>query len=326
MTDTAKNNLRGVAFALAAYGIFSTHDVIVKTLGLSYSTFQIIFFGVLFSFPLVMLMLMRDKTQGNLIPRHPWWTALRTVSAVISGICVFFAFSALPMAQVYAIIFTMPLLITVLSIPILGESVGPHRWGAVAVGLLGVIVVLRPGGGADLGLGHLAALTGAFFGALAAIIVRKIGQEERSAVLLLYPMMANFIIMAIAMPFVYEPIKVEGLGLQGVMACFAFFGGLCLIQAYKSGDAAIVAPMQYSQMIWAAIYGGIFFDEVPDTVTWIGAGIIISSGLYIVVRENFGGTSENRPVVNTKSRIGMPTAPRIQMLQGLIRRSAKRPA
>ncbi|MBB93206.1 MAG: EamA family transporter [Rhodobacteraceae bacterium] len=325
MTDTAKNNLRGVAFALAAFAIFSTHDVIVKVLGVDYSTFQIIFFGVLFSFPLVMLMLMRDTTQGNLLPRHPWWTALRTVSAMISGICVFYAFSTLPMAQVYAIIFTMPLLITVLSIPILGESVGMHRWGAVGVGLLGVVVVLRPGG-TELGLGHLAALTGAFFGALAAIIVRKIGHEERNAVLLLYPMMANFLVMAAAMPFVYEPIHIEGLGLQGIMACFAFLGGLCLIQAYKSGDAAIVAPMQYSQMIWAAIYGGLFFDEVPDTVTWIGAGIIIASGLYIVVRENFAGTSANRPVVSVKSRVGLPTAPRVSMLQALVKRSRKRPA
>ncbi|MGR3805902.1 DMT family transporter [Marinibacterium profundimaris] len=325
MPDTAKSNLRGVAFALAAFAIFSTHDVIVKVLGISYSTFQIIFFGVLFSFPLVMLMLMKDTTQGNLLPRHPWWTALRTVSAVISGFCVFYAFSTLPLAQVYSIIFTMPLLITVLSIPILGETVGRHRWGAVAVGLVGVVVVLRPGG-AELGLGHLSALFGAFFGALAAIIVRKIGNEERNAVLLLYPMMANFLVMAAVMPFVYEPIHVEGLGLQAVMAFFAFAGGLCLIQAYKSGDATIVAPMQYSQMVWAAIYGGLFFDEVPDTVTWIGAGIIIASGLYIVLRENFGGTSTNRPVVNTKSRIGMPTSPRVQMLQSIVRRPQKRAA
>ena len=325
MPDTAKSNLRGVAFALAAFAIFSTHDVIVKVLGISYSTFQIIFFGVLFSFPLVMLMLMKDTTQGNLLPRHPWWTALRTVSAVISGFCVFYAFSTLPLAQVYSIIFTMPLLITVLSIPILGETVGRHRWGAVAVGLVGVVVVLRPGG-AELGLGHLSALFGAFFGALAAIIVRKIGNEERNAVLLLYPMMANFLVMAAVMPFVYEPIHVEGLGLQAVMAFFAFAGGLCLIQAYKSGDATIVAPMQYSQMVWAAIYGGLFFDEVPDTVTWIGAGIIIASGLYIVVRENFAGTSANRPVVSVKSRVGLPTAPRVSMLQALVKRSRKRPA
>lgn len=325
MSDRAKSNLRGVAFALAAFFIFSTHDVIVKLLGNSFSTFQIIFFGVLFSFPLLMVMLIRDPKESHLRPRHPWWTALRTVSAMISGILVFYAFSALPMAQVYAIIFTMPLIITVLSIPILGETVGAHRWGAVGVGLLGVVVVLRPGG-ADLGLGHLAALTGAFFGALAAIIVRKIGQDERSAVLLLYPMMANFAVMGAAMPFVYEPVHIDQLGLSAVMAVLAFAGGLCLIQAYKSGDAAIVAPMQYSQMIWAAIYGGIFFAENPDTITWVGASIIIASGLYIVIRENLGGTSENQPVVSIKSRVGLPTSPRISIMQTIQRRARKRPS
>lgn len=323
MTDTAKSNLRGVAFALAAFAIFSTHDVIVKLLGATYSTFQIIFFGVLFSFPLVMLMLMRDTTEGHLRPRHPYWTALRTLSAMLSGIFVFYAFSALPMAQVYAIIFTMPLIITVLSIPVLGEKVGLHRWGAVGVGLIGVIVVLRPGG-TDLGLGHFAAMTGAFFGALAAIIIRKIGHEERNAVMLVYPMMANFLVMASVMPFVYVPMVVEDLGFVAVFAILAFLGGLCLIQAYKSGDAAIVAPMQYSQMIWAAIYGGLFFDEIPDTMTWVGAGIIIASGLYIVVRENFGGTSKNRPVGSIKSRVGLPTAPRVSILLGLQRRPRKR--
>lgn len=322
MTDSAKSNLRGVAFALAAFAIFSTHDVIVKVLGASYSTFQIIFFGVLFSFPLVMMMLIRDTTQGHLRPNHPWWTALRTLSAMLSGIFVFYAFSALPMAQVYAIIFTMPLIITVLSIPVLGEKVGPHRWGAVAVGLIGVIVVLRPGG-AELGLGHLAALTGAFFGALAAIIIRKIGHEERNAVMLLYPMMANFVVMAAVMPFVYTPMIVEDLGLVAVFAVLAFLGGLCLIQAYRSGDAAIVAPMQYSQMIWAAIYGGLIFGEVPDTMTWVGAAIIIASGLYIVIRENFGGTSANRPVANVKSRVGLPTAPRVSILWRLQRRGRR---
>ncbi|MEM8728309.1 MAG: DMT family transporter [Pseudomonadota bacterium] len=322
MSDSATSNLRGAVFALAAFALFSTHDVIVKVLGISYSTFQIIFFGVLFSFPLVMLMLMRDPTQGNLRPRHPWWTALRTVSAMMAGICVFYAFTTLPLAQVYAIIFTMPLMITVLSIPILGESVGIHRWGAVCVGLAGVIVVLRPGG-AELELGHLAALTGAFFGALASIIVRKIGHEERSAVLLLYPIMANCLVMAAVMPFVYEPLELGDLGLQFGMAVFAFAGGICLIQAYKAGDAAIVAPMQYSQMIWAAAYGGLFFGEVPDSITWVGAGIIIASGLYIVIRENVAGTSANQPVVSTKSRVGTPTTPRIQMLQNLLRRSAK---
>jgi drug/metabolite transporter (DMT)-like permease len=92
-------------------------------------------------------MLMRDATQGTLIPVHPWWTALRTGAAILTGSSAFYAFSILPLAEVYAILFAAPLLITVLSIPILGEKVGRHRWFAVVRGLIGVLVVLRPGGG-----------------------------------------------------------------------------------------------------------------------------------------------------------------------------------
>ncbi|MBY6049759.1 DMT family transporter [Vannielia litorea] len=316
------NNIKGALMALLAFGLYSAHDVVVKTLGGSFTTFQIIFFSVLLSFPLVMLMLMRDTTRGTLIPQHPWWTALRTGSAVVTGLCIFYAFATLPMAQVYAIIFAMPLIITVLSVPILGETVGMHRWGAVIVGLIGVIVVLRPGQ-SDLELGHLAALVGACTGSLVSIIVRKIGQDERSAVLLLYPMMANFVVMACALPFVYVPLELHELGLLGLMAALAFAGGLCSILAYKAGDAAIVAPMQYSQMLWAAFYGSFFFGETVDRVTWIGAGIIIASGIYIVLRESFGGRSTAHPVLQNRSRAETGTTPRVRLLGRLVGRVAQ---
>ncbi|WP_425053092.1 DMT family transporter [Psychromarinibacter sp. S121] len=321
--SASKSNIKGALFALAGFGLFSTHDVVVKTLGATLSTFQIIFYSVLLSFPLVMLMLMRDRTADTLIPKHPWWTALRTGCAVITGLCVFYAFATLPMAEVYAIIFAQPLLITVLSIPILGETVGRHRWAAVVVGLIGVVVVLRPGA-SEFTLGHLAAVVGAFTGSLVSIIVRKIGQDERSAVLLLYPMMANFVVMALALPLVYTPMPLIDLGLVGLMASLAFIAGLLMIQAYKNGDAAIVAPMHYSQMIWAAIYGSLFFDEVPDKVTWIGAGIIISSGVYIVLRESLGGMSRVTPVLRTKSRAETGTTPRVSALARISRRTPAR--
>ena len=129
------NNARGAAFALVAFGIYSTHDVVVKFLGGVYSPFQIVFFSNLFGFPIVTIMLMRDATDGNLRPRHPWWTLLRTAAAVLSTALVFYAFWVLPLAQTYAIVFAAPLLITILAIPILGETVGWHRWMAVLAGL-----------------------------------------------------------------------------------------------------------------------------------------------------------------------------------------------
>lgn len=291
--------LPGILLALAAFALFSTHDIAVKMLGGGYAVFQIVFFSVLLTFPLVVFMLLRDAHEGTLFPRHPWWTALRTVSAVITGFCAFYAFSTLPLAQVYAIIFASPLLITVLAIPVLGEKVGLHRGGAVLVGLIGVMVVLRPSD-LELGLGHAAALVAAFTGALASVIVRKIGRDERAAVLMLYPMVANFAVMGMLLPFVYKPMPLADLGLWVMMAALAFLAGLALIQAYRRADAVLVAPMQYSQIVWAALYGWLFFDETIDLGTATGAAIVIASGLYIVFREGLGG-SRNSPVLRTRT-------------------------
>ena len=221
-------NAKGALLALVAFGIFSIHDVVVKVLGGIYSPFQIVFFSVLLSFPLAMVMMMRDANPGTLVPRHPWWLALRTGAAVVTGVSVFYAFSVLPLAQVYAILFAAPLLITILAIPVLGETVRLRRWVAVLVGLVGVLVVLRPGS-TDLTLGHLAALAAAVGGALASIVVRKIGNEERPVVMLLYPMMVNFVLMACALPFVYVPMPIEHLGLLAVIATFAWFASRLVI-------------------------------------------------------------------------------------------------
>jgi S-adenosylmethionine uptake transporter len=188
------------------------------------------------------------------------------------------------------------MLITVLSIPDpRRERVGLHRWAAVVVGLIGVLIVLRPGT-SELNLGHAAALTASMGSSLVAVIIRKIGSDERSAVLLLYPMMANAIVMGAILPFVYVPGRRHS---SRDVSCrcrsLASIAGFLIIAAYKSADAAIVAPMQYSQLLWAAIFGFFFFAEFPDLWTWIGAAVIIASGLYIVLRESLRGDDERRP-------------------------------
>lgn len=309
----SSSNTKAALLALLAFALYSMHDVVVKALGADYSPFQIMFFSVLFGFPLVTFMLMRDATEGNLLPVHPWWTALRTVATVITGVCVFYAFSNLPLTQTYSILFATPLLITVLSIPVLGEKVGLHRWLAVLVGLIGVLIVLRPGS-ADLGLGHLAAICAALGTATASIIVRKIGQDERSAVLLLFPMVANFVLMAVMMPFYYVPVPVEDLGMMFALAALGFVATLCVIAAYRMGEAVTVAPMQYSQIIWAAIYGYFFFGETVDQGTGIGAAVVIASGVYIVMRESMQGRSANTPVLRTRSRFESGASMRVSQI------------
>ena len=306
-------NLRGALLSLAAFGIYATHDVVVKFLGSDYSAVQIIFFSGLLSFPLVTVMLLGDKRDGNLVPRHPWWSLARAVSAVLTGVAGFFAFSQLPMAQAYAIFFAMPLLITLMAIPMLGEKVGLRRGLAVVVGLIGVLVVLRPGE-ADLGLGHLAALSAAVTGALTSVIVRKIGTDERSAVLMMFPMLGNVLAMGAVLPFVYVPMPVAHLGLMGIIALFGFIAGLLVIKAYRTAPAIIVAPMQYSQILWAAFFGSVLFDETVDLYTAIGSAIIIASGIYIVLREGTPSVSENRPVLATKSRPETGAMPRVSVM------------
>ncbi|MGL6209489.1 MAG: DMT family transporter [Paracoccaceae bacterium] len=319
----AQSNLRGALLSLAAFGIYATHDVVVKFLGGSYSPFQIIFFSGLLGFPLVTMLLMSDRTDGNLLPKHPGWTAIRTVAAVLTGICGFYAFSVLPLAQCYAIVFAMPILITLLAIPILGEKIGLRRGIAIVVGLVGVIIVLRPGA-VELNLGHLAALMAATFGAMTSVIVRKIGNDERPILLMLYPMVANFMVAGIALPFVYFPMPVFHFGLLALMAALGIMGGLLIIAAYRTAPAIIVAPMQYSQMLWAVLYGWLFFDEGLDLYTGIGAGVIISSGIYIVLREGKPKVSENRPVLENRSRFETGVFPRISLIMRLFERRRTR--
>ncbi len=304
-------NFKAVLLAFAGFACFSTHDVIVRHLGGSYSPVQILFFTSLMSFPLVTIMLVRDPTQGNLRPVHPWWVALRSFVMALGGMCGFYAVSTLPLAQVYSIFFTVPLVITVLAIPILGEKVGLHRAAAVLIGLAGVIVVVRPSGDTELELGHLAACGAVCSASVQSIVARRIGREERRVVMLLFPLAATFLIMGVSLGFVYKPMPLVDFSAMGAIAILGFLAAFCLVGAYTYGEAAIVAPMQYSQIVWAIIFGSLLFGEYPDKQTLIGATIIIASGLYIVVREAFGGKSENTPVLRTRTRAFSPGAFRV---------------
>ncbi len=320
MRDAQQAKLRGIAVAFLGFAAFSTHDAVIKFLGVSYAPFQILFFSVLLSFPFATFMLLRDREVGTLRPRNSGWVAVRTAAAVLTAASAIFAFSTLPIAQVYAFIFTAPFLITIMSIPVLGENVGAHRWAAVLLGLAGVLIVLRPGV-EPFTVGHVAALTAAAGSALVSVITRKVGREERAAVLMLYPMMTNVVLMGAVLPFVYRPIPIEHIGFFALVAFLGYGGGLLIIAAYRLSDAAVIAPIQYSQIIWGAGLGLLFFAEVPDFMTGLGATVIIASGIYVVVRENLGGRSRNTPVLRTRTRTGAASSPNIG---AMLRTRAKR--
>lgn len=296
-------------------GLYATHDAVIKTLGGIYPPLQILFFASLLSFPLVSMVLMRDPQPGSLRPNNMGWVILRTGCAVTAGMGAFFAFSTLPLTQVYAILFTTPLLITMLSIPLLGERVGLHRWAAVVVGLSGVLIVLRPGA-QDLQLGHAAAMAGAMASAVGAVIIRRLGRAERPLVLMMWPMLGNFFAAGAALSLGYQPMALHHLALAGVIAGLGLLGSFLVIMAYRAGEAAIVAPMQYSQILWATAYGWFLFDERLHPATLVGVVVIIGSGIYIVWREG-RGVSANRPATTARLRAEVVTAPKSAVLQRL---------
>lgn len=307
-----QSNIKGAALALTSFGIYATADAIVKYMGASYSPFQNIFFSTLFGFPLVAMMLMGDQREGNLRPRKPKMTLIRSGLVVLNVLCGFYAFSALPLSEAYPIFFSSPLLITLLAIPLLGEKVGLHRGIAIVVGLLGVVVVLRPGQ-THLGLGHLAAVAASVIFAVSSILVRLTGQSERSVVIMLYPMIANFVVSGLALAFVYKPMPIAHLGLIAAMSTLGFIAGLLSISAYRHAQAAIIAPMQYSQIIWASVYGALIFGESHDFWTVVGTLIIMASGVYIVLREGTSASS-TKPVTEARTRFDLGLMPRLTSL------------
>ena len=283
--------------SLVGFALYSTHDVVIKYLGAFYSPFQILFFSVLFSFPLVTLYIVRNPRTGSLWPHYPFLMLIRVLAISLTGFCAFSAFSVLPLAQTYALLFLTPILITTLSIPILGEPVGLHRWCAILVGFIGVLVVLEPNSTA-LNVGHLACLGAVLASATNALITRKIGQREKISVMLIYPLIGNFLIMGLVLPLVYEPMPLAHLGGIALISLLGFSAMFCITIAFKEASAGVVAPMQYSQIIWAGIFGSMFFEQ---NLTWTfvgGAILIISSGLYIVRRE-WTRTDSLRPVLST---------------------------
>lgn len=296
MPDAIQTPVRGMGYAFAAFGLFATHDAVIKLLGAQYSVFQIIFFAMLFAFIPMSIMMLADRQVDNFRPRHPWLILLRSVATVMAMSSAFYAFTVLTLAETYALLFATPLLITALSAVVLGEPVRAQRWAAVVVGLIGVLIVLRPGM-TQLSVGHLCALLAATCSAIGAIIMRKIGGEERTAVMILYPVLSSILCMGLILPVTYQPMELTDLALFAAVGFLSVGAQVMIIAAHRAAPAAAVAPTQYSQILWATLFGAVFFNELPDIWVAIGAAVIIASGVFVVWRESRPSISVRHPVL-----------------------------
>ena len=269
---------------MLAVGLFATMDALVKHLAATYPVLQLVFFRSLFAFAPLSILLARSGGLAALKTARPLGHVLRSLTGLVSMALFFLAFALLPLAEAIALSFAGPLFLTVLSIPLLGERVGPRRWAAVLAGFLGVLVIVRPGAGV-FGIEALIPLGAAATYAFAMIFVRKLSRSETNAAIVFYFTASCTVISGLAMPFVWVAPSLADLpGLIGV----GLLGGaaqLFMTQAFRLAPAAVIAPFEYLAILFGIGFGYAFWGELPDRWTVLGAGVVVASGLYILHRE-----------------------------------------
>jgi len=292
---------RGIGLALVAYAAFSSADALLKLTSSGFSVFQIAFVMAFFAMLPVVTTTIGRGGLTSLLPRNVKLVAARGILAAVCASLAWNAFALLPMAEVYALLFAAPMLVTAFSAILLKEAVGWRRWSATILGFLGVVIMIDPRFSA-FALGHLMAGLGAVAGALSFVILKKLGATEKSAAMLFSVL---FWLMAIALPPAAASWVWPSLYELGVMATAGLLMGVGqagLVFATRDAPAVVVAPFQYSQMIWAVVFGVLVFGDVPSTNLFVGLAIVIAAGLFIVYRE----TVRAKPVTVGGGRAEVP--------------------
>ncbi|MHA1151068.1 MAG: DMT family transporter [Alphaproteobacteria bacterium] len=283
-SDIASDTGRGIALMILAVGLYSIMDAMVKWLGPSYPTLELVFFRSLFAFVPIAYVLYRSGSLAALRTKNPLGHGARAMAGLISISLFFYAYTRMPLANVVAISFAAPLLVTALSIPLLGERVGWRRWTAVLVGFLGVVIMVKPDAGLFDRIAVLA-LLGTVFYALVIVSIRKLSRTETPLAIVFYYALTATLVTGAVMPFVWVMPDAEGwvlLILVGVIGGIAQFA---MTHAFRLAEVSIVAPFDYLHIIWAALLGFFIWGEVPGNTIWIGVPIVMASGIYILFRE-----------------------------------------
>ena len=281
-----QHSLKGVLFFIIAIFFISVVDTICKSFTKELHAIQLVwgyFVGI--NLVLWIVFFFKGEKLSELRKTNRLQLQIfRPALLVCSISSLFVGLTYLPIAEATAIGFVAPLFITALSVPILKEKVGIHRWSAVIVGLIGVIIIIRPGSD----LWHFASimpLLGAIFFALFQILTRLLSITENTYTTLFFTGLGGLIWSSIIVPFVWvSPSQTHIIIflLTGVLGALAH---LCMISAFDRTEASLLAPYNYTKLIWVAILGYLIFDDIPNHNMWIGAAVIVSAGFYIIYRE-----------------------------------------
>lgn len=283
-----ENTVAGIMWMLAASLCFTTLDATMKELMLTYSLVQVTWARFFFATIIAAL------AAGSALPaivrtRAPVLQLSRSLLLAMTTGLFNAGVRLVPLATATTINFLSPILVTALSVPLLKEHVGPRRWLGVGIGFLGALIVVQPwqSAGQAYFFGAILLLIAALFNANYQIITRKVRLYDEPLTSLFYTSTVGALATSLIVPFYWQwPDGAAGWLFLIATGLLGGIGHLCLIQAYRHAPAAAVAPFSYSTLIWATLFGWLFFAEWPGLTTWLGAALIIGGGLYIFHRES----------------------------------------
>jgi drug/metabolite transporter (DMT)-like permease len=287
----------GILWMLLTTLFFVSLDATAKFLVARYPVVEVVWARFMFHMIFVVLVL-SPRLRLHVITHRPWLQLGRSALILVTTMLFFSGVKMLPLADASAIMFTSPILLTVLAIPLLGEHVGPRRWAAVAVGFAGALIVVRPGMGV-MGTGAVLLLGAALSNALYQLTTRKLRIADGPLTTLLYTALLGTVLLSLVMPAVWVTPQLTHWPLFALMGVFGGAGHFALIKAFQRAPAAVVAPFSYVSLLWATGFGFLLFNELPDLWTLVGASVIAGGGLYILHRERVKQAGGYNPAVNT---------------------------
>ena len=281
---------------LSAVAFFSLMDAGMKLLSESYPTLQVTMLRGAASLPFVLVWVLATAGPRSILPVRWGLHLLRGALGMVMIGCFVYALRSLPLSTAYSIYFVAPLLVAALSVPLLGERVGPRRWVAIGVGLVGVLVVLRPGVDGFISLLGLMVLLAATAYAIAAVTVSLLTRTDTPQSMVVW----FLLIMAVGAGLLawpqWQPLQWQHAGLIAGMGLAGALGQIALTRAFQLGQASMIAPLEYTGLVWVIGWDLLLWGVLPDRMTWIGAAIIMASGLYLLRRERVVGAERAPPL------------------------------
>ena len=279
-----QNSRLGIFLLCAGVAFFGIGEACVKTLAAEYDILQVVWARYVFHALVFLAIFSRSGIISQMKTSRPFLHIARSITLMIGTVSFFTALIYLSLPEAVAINFVAPLLVTALSIPFLGEKVGPRRWAAICVGFLGVLVIIRPG----LGVMHWAAflpLITAISYAGYQVMTRIAGRTEDTKTSLFWTSTVGVIVMSCIVPFVWKAPDATAWVIMVATGAVFGFGHYLLIRAFEVAAVSTLSPFLYTQIIWVTIISIVVFDQFPDQFSILGAAIVIGSGLYVWHRE-----------------------------------------